>query len=125
MAPPPPRILIADDDADMRLYLRGCLRSLGVGTVFEAADGAEALRLARAEHPALVVSDVVMPGLGGSALCRALKADVETASVLVLLVSGETGAPPECADGFLPKPFNAATLRAHVRHLLDRPAPDL
>ena len=113
-------VLIADDDADMRLYLRGCLRIAGVGEILEAADGREALRLARSARPALIISDVLMPGLDGGALCRALKADPQTRAIPFLLISGETLAPPPCTDGFLPKPFNMATLRAHVRPLLER-----
>ena len=113
-------VLIADDDADMRLYLRGCLRIEGVGAVLEAADGTEALRLAQDVMPALIISDVLMPGLDGNALCRALKADPRTRAIPFLLISGETRAPPPCTDGFLPKPFNMATLRAHVRPLLGR-----
>lgn len=125
-APPRPdtlRVLVADDEADMRLYLVGCLRGLGRAdvAVTEAADGREALLLARVLVPDLVISDVVMPGLTGLALCRALRADPRTAAVPVLLVSGEVRAPPRCADAFLEKPFNAAGLRAHVERLLGRP----
>ena len=56
-------VLVVDDDADMRLYLTGCLRSIGGAalTVTEAADGRDALHLARALLPALIISDVVMP----------------------------------------------------------------
>ncbi len=119
-------VLIADDDDDMRLYVRSCLRSAGVGAVLEAADGDEALRLAQAEGPDLVISDVVMPGLGGEALCRALRADPATAAIPLLLVSGAARpagarAPPTCADGFLAKPFNAARLRAAIARLPPRP----
>lgn len=125
-APPPltvGTVLVVDDDADMRLYVRTCLGVAVTGVVLEAADGDEALRLARAEGPDLVISDVVMPGLDGEALCRALRADPATAGIPLLLVSGEArlvaaGAPPTCADGSLAKPFNAARLRAAVARLL-------
>jgi CheY-like chemotaxis protein len=122
--PRPIQILIADDDADMRLYLTGCLNSFGLAglTITEASDGQEALYLAHALVPALVVSDLLMPGLDGAALCRALKADPRTSAVPFLLISGETRAPPDCADAFLEKPFDAAGLRAHVERLLPRPA---
>ncbi len=117
----PVQILIADDDDDMRLYVRGCLRTLGFTNVLEAADGVEALRLARTEDVALVISDVLMPGLDGIALCEALRADARTRGIPVLLTSGETRAPPQCADGFLAQPFNTARLRAHVELLLAPP----
>ena len=121
--PDAPRILVADDDADMRLYLTGCLRGYGWPglTVTEAADGREALLLARALRPALVISDLAMPGLDGHALRDALKADPATAAIPFLLITGQTRAPPSWADGFLAKPFNAAGLRPHVERLLAAP----
>ncbi len=114
-------VLVADDDADMRLYLGGCLRGMGAAHVLEATDGHEALRLAPTAD--LVVSDVRMPGLDGVALCAALRADARTHGLPVLLVSGETAAlpPGTGADGFLAKPFNAAGLRTEVERLLARP----
>ena len=119
------RILVADDDADMRLYLRSCLRTLsasGYGSVriHEAADGREALHLARALLPDLIISDLVMPGLDGEALCHALQADAQTAAIPFLLISGEA-TPPKGGEGFLPKPFNAARLRTEVLRLLRGP----
>ena len=116
----PTAVLVVDDDADMRLYLTGCLRSFGEATltVTEATDGRDALLLARALLPGLIISDMVMPGLDGVALCLALKADPKTQAIPFLLVSGETRAPPPCADGFLAKPFNATSLREQVERLL-------
>ncbi len=108
-------VLVADDDDDMRLYIRSCLQSGGDIQIAEAADGAEALALAQTLHPDLIVSDLVMPGLDGAALCRALKADAQTRDIPFLLVSGE--APAFCADRFLAKPFNAAGLLAEVYQL--------
>ncbi|MDX1418722.1 MAG: response regulator [Rubricoccaceae bacterium] len=115
-------VLVADDDADMRLYVTGCLHGFGLAglTTAEAAGGREALLVARALVPDLLISDVKMPGLDGQALCQALRADPATAGIPVLLISGETRAPPPCADGFLEKPFNATGLRAHVERLLAR-----
>ena len=115
-------VLVVDDEPDMRLYLRACLGAFGVGVVLEAADGVEALRLARTPGVAAVISDVRMPGLDGIALCEALKADVATVGIPVLLISGETPGPSSCADGFLAKPFNASGLREHVDRLLARPS---
>jgi CheY-like chemotaxis protein len=113
-----PLILVVDDDADMRLYVRGCLRAMGIEHVLEAADGREALHLAGGLSPDLIISDVVIPGLDGRALCRALKADIQTRSIPILLLSGETRGPPTEGDGFLAKPFNATQLGGEVRRLL-------
>ncbi|NBB87168.1 MAG: response regulator [Bacteroidetes bacterium] len=118
------RVLVADDDADMRLYLTGCLHGFGLSglVITEATDGREALRLARVLKPAFIISDLLMPGLDGVAFCHALRADPRTAAIPFLLISGVTRAPPPCADGFLEKPFDAAGLRVHVERLLPRPA---
>ncbi|PAP75461.1 response regulator [Rubrivirga marina] len=114
-----PHVLIADDDREMRAYIRHGLR--GSARVVEVADGAEALAVALATTPDLVIADVRMPGLDGYALCAALHADAATHGVPVLLVSGEPRRAAACADGFLAKPFNAARLREAVALLLDRP----
>jgi CheY-like chemotaxis protein len=117
-----PTILIVDDDFDMRLYLRGCLRGLGgaMGPVLEAADGVEALRRVRADAVGLVISDVALPLMDGMALRQAIRDDAAHARLPVLLISGE----PESAvligpdDAFLAKPFNARDLLAAVRSLM-------
>jgi CheY-like chemotaxis protein len=116
-------ILIVDDDPDMRIYLRGCLRGLGeaAGPVIDAADGVEALRRVRADGVGLVISDVVLPRLDGLKLRRAIRADPVHAHLPVLLISGEPEAAPRSGpdDAFLPKPFNARELLAEVRYLLN------
>jgi CheY-like chemotaxis protein len=117
-------ILIVDDDPDMRLYLRGCLRGLGeaAGPVIAAADGVEALRWVRADLVGLVISDVVLPRMDGLGLRQAIREDALHAHLPVLLISGEPGAalPNGPDDAFLAKPFNARELLAAVRRLMDR-----
>ena len=116
--PQPPLVLIVDDDADMRAYLRESLVSLPA-RVIEAATGAEALHLARdasKESLALVISDLVMPGMDGRALRAAFKADSALSQVPVLFITGES---VRARDGpALRKPFNARQLRRFVRSLL-------
>jgi CheY-like chemotaxis protein len=115
-------ILIVDDDPDMRLYLRGCLRGLGeaAGVVIDAADGVEALRRVRADGVGLVISDVVLPRLDGLGLRQAIRDDSVHRHLPVLLISGD----PEAAlhsgpgDAFLAKPFNARELLAAVKFLI-------
>jgi CheY-like chemotaxis protein len=118
----PLTVLLVDDDPDMRLYLRSCLRGLGlqVERVLEAGDGREALRLALSEGVHLVISDIVVPGLDGRGLCRAIREAPELDEVAVLLISGEDGAGTANtgADGFLAKPFNSSQLVAAVQGLL-------
>jgi len=117
-------VLVVDDDADMRLYLRSCLRSLAspLDRVIEAADGLEALRLIRSETVTLVISDVGIPGLDGRRLTRAIRDDAMMRHVSVLLISGEAPAGATGADGFLIKPFNTRQLSAALAALPPRPS---
>jgi two-component system, chemotaxis family, chemotaxis protein CheY len=116
-------ILIVDDDPDMRLYLRGCLRGLdgAAGPIIDAADGVEALRRVLADDVGLVISDVVLPRIDGLELRRAIRADAVHAHLPILLISGEPEAALLCGpdDAFLAKPFNARELLAAVRCLMN------
>ncbi|MEU5451938.1 SpoIIE family protein phosphatase [Streptomyces californicus] len=126
-APPGPsarnstaRILIADDNADMRGYLTRLLRGAG-HQVVAVADGKEALDRVRTDMPELVISDVMMPGLDGLRLVAALREDSRTATVPVLLLSARAGQEASIegfdagADDYLVKPFAATELLARVR----------
>ncbi|MFT7840353.1 SpoIIE family protein phosphatase [Saccharothrix sp. BKS2] len=115
----PTRVLIADDNADMREYLRRLLTpAYAVTTV---TDGRAALDAARLHRPDLIISDVMMPHLDGLALVAALRADQRTAGVPVLLLSARAGQEASIegleagADDYLVKPFSAADLLARVR----------
>ncbi|MFI9122697.1 SpoIIE family protein phosphatase [Streptomyces bikiniensis] len=115
----PARVLIADDNADMREYLTRLLRGAG-HSVHAVEDGRQALDAVRAEAPDVVVSDVMMPRLNGLDLVRALRVDPRTASVPVLLLSARAGQEASIeglragADDYLVKPFAAAELLARV-----------
>jgi signal transduction histidine kinase/DNA-binding response OmpR family regulator len=112
------RVLIADDNADMRDYLSRLLgRVWGVEAV---ADGAAALEAVRRHLPDLVLSDVMMPGLDGFELLRELRADPRTREIPVLLLSARAGEESRIegmeagADDYLVKPFSARELAAKV-----------
>ena len=115
------RILVVDDNADMRDYLSQLLCDWDVET---ATDGRAALDAVRAEPPDLVVTDVMMPGLDGFALLRALRSDPRTRAVPVLMLSARAGEDARIsglgagADDYVTKPFNARELTARVRSLL-------
>ncbi|MFD3754376.1 SpoIIE family protein phosphatase [Streptomyces cyaneofuscatus] len=116
----PARVLIADDNADMREYLSRLLAGAGY-EVQAVTDGMEALDAIRAQAPDLVVSDVMMPRLDGLSLLAALRTDPRTAAVPVLLLSARAGQEASIeglragADDYLVKPFVAAELLARVR----------
>jgi signal transduction histidine kinase/FixJ family two-component response regulator len=121
-APPPTRaarVLLADDNADMRAYVSRLLREQG-WAVEAVADGHAALTSAMAEAPDLVLSDVMMPRLDGFALLRELRARPQTAQVPVILLSARAGeearveAAHAGADDYVTKPFAAQELTARV-----------
>jgi PAS domain S-box-containing protein len=112
------RILLADDNADMRDYVR---RVLGEKYEVEAvADGEAALLAVHGRVPDLVLSDVMMPRLDGFELIRELRADKRTATVPVILLSARAGEESKLeglasgADDYLIKPFSARELLARV-----------
>lgn len=120
---PRARLLVADDNADMRDYLGRLLSP--TWEVEAVADGAAALEAARARPPDLVLSDIMMPGLDGVALLRELRADPRTKTVPVLLLSARVGEEAILqglatgADDYLTKPFSARELLARVRTHLE------
>ena len=114
-----PRVLFADDNADMRAYVERLLAAHY--DVVLAGDGEAALAAVERARPDLVVSDVMMPRLGGLGLLRALRERVTTATVPVILLSARAGQEASVegyeagADDYLIKPFSAAELLARVR----------
>src|SRR6185503_18230642 len=83
------RVLVADDNADMREYLT---RLLGTRWTVEAVgDGAAALAAIRQRRPTLVITDVMMPGLDGFGFLRALRQDPETRTIPVIMLSARAG----------------------------------
>jgi two-component system, chemotaxis family, chemotaxis protein CheY len=121
----PRTALLVDDDPDMRLYLRSCLRSLAspFDRIIEAADGLEALRLIRADAVDLVICDIGLPGLDGYRLVRVIRGDTALRHIAVLLISGDGVVAENTADGFLAKPFNSQQLRAALDALRLRAIP--
>jgi DNA-binding response OmpR family regulator/nitrogen-specific signal transduction histidine kinase len=112
-------VLLADDNADMRDYAARLLREQG-WEVEAVADGLAALEAARRWRPDLVLSDVMMPGLDGFSLLRALRADPSTSTTPVILLSARAGEEARVegahagADDYLVKPFSAQELVARV-----------
>jgi signal transduction histidine kinase len=114
-----PVILVADDNADMRDYLQSLLSDRY--TVETVPDGEQALAAIERRKPALVLADVMMPRLDGFGLLRRLRADPETRSIPVIMVSARAGKDEivegmeQSADDYLAKPFNSRELLARVQ----------
>jgi signal transduction histidine kinase/CheY-like chemotaxis protein len=117
-APPPARILVADDNADLRAYLS---RLLAPHYNVEAVvDGAAALQAARRCPPDLVLADVMMPELDGFELLHALHADPDLEALPVILLSARAGEEATLeglaagANDYLVKPFSAREVQARI-----------
>jgi two-component system response regulator MprA len=118
-----PRILVVDDDPKVLSLMRRGLSFAGY-TVDLAADGSEALELARERPPELVVLDLMLPGLDGLEVCRRLRAGDPELPVLMLTakgrVSDRVAGLDAGADDYLVKPFAFDELLARIRALLRR-----
>ena len=119
-----PRILLADDNADLRSYVGSLLASRYL--VDMVADGAALLEAARSRPPDLILTDVMMPGVDGIAAVQQLRAFAATRDVPVLMFSARAGDDASIdglgagADDYLVKPFTGAQLLARVDTLLRR-----
>lgn len=109
-------ILVVDDEAPIRELLACILNDLGY-QVQEAINGHEAIALAARHPPDLVISDVMMPVMGGQELCRWVKKELEPAPPVILTSSvGRHVARGTGADAFVRKPFDLDELEDAVRH---------
>ena len=118
------RVLIAEDEPSIVLSLEFLLGNAGY-EVITARDGGSALELARGHHPDLIVLDIMLPGMNGFEVCRALRADetLRTARILMLTARGgehemERGRALG-ADAYLTKPFATRELVSTVKRLLE------
>ena len=118
-----PAILVIDDNADIRSYIRGLLYP--EYSVLEAADGMEGIRKAMKYVPDVIISDIMMPGMDGIDCCRQLKNELQTCHIPIILltacsldeqrIKGYDGG----ADSYISKPFNSQVLLSRVRNLLE------
>jgi signal transduction histidine kinase/ligand-binding sensor domain-containing protein/DNA-binding response OmpR family regulator len=115
-------VLVVEDNPELRAFIRMHLQSRF--RVVEAADGLQGLELARRVLPDLVLSDIMMPGLDGYALCRTLKEDPETDFIPVILLTARAATEDrlaglrEAADAYLTKPFQVEELTTQIDNLI-------
>jgi len=119
-----PTILVVDDDAPIVTLMRSLLREFGFDPV-TATSGAEAIEIARANPPALVLLDKNMPGMNGADVARALRADPAFERLPILILSGEPMSAAELAemkaDGAVMKPFDVTALVEQIRKYVNNP----
>jgi DNA-binding response OmpR family regulator len=124
-APTPTRILVAEDDADIGALLAHYLRKAGFETAL-VASGREVMSELRREAPDLVILDLMMPGLSGLELCRAIRADASTAAIPIIMLTAKAEEADRIvglevgADDYVTKPFSPNEVIARVRALLRR-----
>jgi DNA-binding response OmpR family regulator len=120
------RVLVADDEDDIRALVALAVRKAGCTVVGSVSDGGAALDLARAELPDVAVLDVSMPGATGLEVCAALRADPATSRIRILLLSAGASLDDIAAglaagaDAYLAKPFQISGLVHQVQALTAR-----
>ena len=118
------KILIVEDEEDVIELLSAIFSELGNYRVLYARDGEEALKIARANTPDVVILDIQIPGLNGYEICKLVKSDPTINHAKIIMLSGmtqnfdwpktrETG-----ADGYIVKPFSVTTLIEKIEELL-------
>ena len=120
------RVLVADDEDDIRELVCLAVGKATPAEVTAVADGTAALEVARLHLPDLAVLDVSMPGATGLEVCAALRADPATAGIRILLLSAGASLDDVArglaagADAYLAKPFSVAGLVHQIRALTER-----
>jgi len=120
------KILIVDDFSTMRRIIKNLLKELGFSNVTEADDGNTALPMLKSGGYDFLITDWNMPGMQGIDLLRNVRADPGIATLPVLLVTAEAKkeqiveAAQAGVNGYIVKPFNAATLKEKIDKIFER-----
>ena len=116
------RILLVDDNEDLRVTIKEELEKKY--TVIDASNGKEALLIAVAKNPDLIITDVMMPVMGGKELCNIIKTNFQTSHIPVIMITALSEVDDKMegleigADAYVEKPFNMKILMATVNNLI-------
>ena len=116
------KVLIIDDERDMREIASLSLSRTADMQVLTASSGPEGVRMAREQHPDAILLDLMMPAMDGRATLAALRGEASTASIPVVVMSAASDDARELqplgAAGVIPKPFDPLTLASRLRAVL-------
>ncbi len=122
------KIVVIEDDPGIRTILKLALKGAGYPNVHEAERGDSGLDLVFREKPALVLLDIMMPGLDGLTVCRRIRETPSVATTPIIMITAKTAEEDIVrglelgADDYVTKPFSKTVLLARVRAVLRRPA---
>ena len=117
-----PSILLAEDNNELRYFIKNLL--VEDYNIIEAENGKKAYILAKKENPELIISDVVMPSMTGIELCTAIKTDIKTSHIPIILLTSRSSIIHKLdglesgADQYLSKPFNIKELKIRIHNIL-------
>ena len=118
------KVLVVDDEEDVRFVANMSLGRVGRMTVIEASSGAEGIARAKSERPDFILLDMMMPGMDGAATFRALRADPETSAIPIVFLTAKAMAAEVQrlkdlgAKGVVLKPFDPMSLAREVTAIL-------
>ena len=119
------RVLVVDDEPDVRMLLRTNLRAAGFD-VLEASNGSEGLSIAKHEMPTVIILDLMMPEMNGIEVCRALRKHPPTSRIPILMLTAKTAEEDKVAgfevgaDDYVTKPFSPREVVLRVRAVARR-----
>jgi signal transduction histidine kinase/ligand-binding sensor domain-containing protein/DNA-binding response OmpR family regulator len=117
------KLLVVENDADIRQYVTGLLKN--EYCIFEADNGQRGLELAISELPDCVITDMMMPGISGTEMCKKIKDNEKTCHIPVIILTAKTAIEQRVeglevgADSYIPKPFNIDHLKVRIRKLIE------
>ncbi|MDN3584260.1 hybrid sensor histidine kinase/response regulator transcription factor [Mucilaginibacter flavus] len=118
------RILVVEDNDEIRAFIKNSLEEHY--TITEAVDGNAGFAAAKSEFPDLIISDVMMPGMNGIDLCQAVKQDIDTSHIPLIMLTAKTNLQAEIegidsgADMYLPKPISINLLTLSIRNIFEQ-----
>ena len=118
------KVLVAEDDPDIQVILKMVLTRLGKCDVAITYQGDQVVPMAKSNRPGLILLDVMLPEMSGFDICKALKADPETASIPIIFLTARS-MPSEIQEamklgalGYLAKPFDPMALVGQINQIL-------